>query len=110
MSKDKEESRKITAFLIYPFGHPQFQNSERLKATIKILYYRGYAVVVPPTAIVSSGFWSFDLSILKALIESCSVAVLCYEDFTTERMCQEMLYARSSGKQIVRIDIKKAGD
>lgn len=110
MSKEKEESKKTSCYLIYPFGHPQFQNSDKLKATLKILYYRGYAVIIPPTVIVSSGFWSFDLSILKSLIESCQVAVLCFEDFTTERMCQEMLYARSSGKEIHRIDLKLGGD
>lgn len=106
MSDSSKPKEKQVAYLVYPFEVDELADAEHVLAMLERLHYLGYAVILSPVYLKSTGYFTFDLQISYTLIKKCDVMVLCYEERMTQLMLKELMKGREYGKPVVRIPRK----
>lgn len=97
-----QKSRKIRAYLIYPFHRPAYNNPEVFAQTLQIAYKLGFIPVVASCYLVPTELEIRDRQIAYQTLAGCDVAIICYEDDATEQMFREMYAALLRGIPLIR--------
>ena len=101
----KPEEKKV-GFLVYPFGVHEMCTSEQILTLLERLHYLGYAIIISPINLKTTGWFTFDLQISYALIKKADVMILVEEEHMTQTMLRELLKGREYDKPVVRIPRK----
>lgn len=102
-NESKPSKRKIRAYFCWPFAVEKYNDADLIQACLLKIIHRNYTPILATPYIVSTKFWSMDLGIIHSTIEACDVIFLFLEEHMTEQMMEELLYARTIGKPVVRI-------